>query len=153
GETDFSAYNAAFISLRNPFPMSSNATPTPAGIHLQRVQLLQQGKPFFEQFDLALTEQRIGIIGDNGAGKSTLFRLIAGLDQPDDGKVLVHGCDTTEPKTMSPSVLGVMFQNPDDQIIFPTVLEELAFTLSAQGMPRRQARIQAAQFLAEQGWA
>lgn len=122
------------------------------GVHLQRVDLLQQGKAFFQQLDLALTEQRIGIIGDNGAGKSTLFRLIAGLDLPDAGTVTVHGFDTREPKKMLPSVLGVMFQNPDDQIIFPTVVEELAFTLQAQGTPRRQARTLASIFLAEQGW-
>ncbi|MCK9507859.1 MAG: energy-coupling factor ABC transporter ATP-binding protein [Pigmentiphaga sp.] len=132
--------------------MSSLSTPVSPGIHLQRVDLLQQGKPFFKQLDLALTEHRIGIIGDNGAGKSTLFRLIAGLELPDGGKVWVHGHETTDPKKMLPSVLGVMFQNPDDQIIFPTVLEELAFTLNAQGTPRRQARALAEIFLIEQGW-
>ncbi len=110
----------------------------------------------FERLTLHLTERRIGLIGDNGAGKSSLFRLLCGLDRPDAGWVRVHGLDTASERRQLPRHIGLMFQNPDDQIIFPTVAEELAFSLMAQGAARAAARAQAKDFLAQRGlsdWA
>jgi biotin transport system ATP-binding protein len=127
-------------------------------IDLQTVSLKRGEQTVFAQLNLRLTEARIGLIGDNGAGKSSLFRLICGLDQPQSGRVVVHGCDTAvaAERRVLPRQVGMMFQNPDDQIIFPTVAEELAFSLTAAGTERRQARQQALAFLAGRGlsaWA
>jgi len=121
------------------------------GIRLESVTLKRGDRVVFEQLTLHLTQSRIGLIGDNGAGKSSLFRLICGLDQPQTGRVTVHGSDTahaTDRRTL-PRKIGLMFQNPDDQIIFPTVAEELAFSLTAAGTEKKQAREQALAFLAE----
>jgi biotin transport system ATP-binding protein len=101
---------------------------------------------------LDLPEARIGLIGDNGAGKSSLFRLIAGLDVPRQGRVVLPRRISDGSNRQRPHV-GLMFQNPDDQIIFPTVAEELAFSLTARGRTREMARQQVREFLAQRGLA
>lgn len=101
----------------------------------------------FDGFSATLKEPRIGLIGDNGSGKSSLLRLICGLLLPDFGSVIVDGLDTRADRRRFPGVVGMMFQNPDDQIIFPTVIEELAFSLRALGEERREARRRAGEFL------
>ncbi len=119
------------------------------GIRIEGVTLVRGHQRVFEGLTLDLQESRIGLIGDNGAGKSSLFRLISGLDQPQQGRVVVPGRE-------SPGHVGLMFQNPDDQIIFPTVAEELAFSLTAIGETRQAARRRVLDFLAQRGlsaWA
>lgn len=136
-------------------PPTTDSPPahTPRSIRLEAVTLERGDQRVFDGLTLALHESRIGLVGDNGAGKSSLFRLIAGLDAPQQGRVVVHGCDTqTDRKNLSRHV-GLMFQNPDDQIIFPTVAEELAFSLTARGETRPVARERARAFLAERGRA
>ncbi|MEJ8824279.1 ABC transporter ATP-binding protein [Variovorax humicola] len=119
---------------------------TSGGIRIEGVTLVRGHRRVFEGLALNLQESRIGLIGDNGAGKSSLFRLISGLDQPQQGRVVAPGRE-------SPGRVGLMFQNPDDQIIFPTVAEELAFSLTAIGETRPAARQRALDFLARRGLA
>lgn len=122
-------------------------------IRFQQVTLSRGSTTVFSDLSLELAEPRIGLIGDNGAGKSSLFRLICGLEVPNRGEVSACGLPTAE---LPPGTVGMMFQNPDDQIIFPTVEEELAFSLGASGTPRREARTRARSFLADRGlsdWA
>lgn len=122
-------------------------------IRFHQVTLSRGNTTVFRDLSLELAEPRIGLIGDNGAGKSSLFRLICGLEVPNQGEVSSCGRPTTE---LPPGTVGMMFQNPDDQIIFPTVEEELAFSLGASGIPRREARARARSFLADRGlseWA
>ena len=114
------------------------------GVALECVTLQRGSTPVFEALSLQLNEPRIGVIGDNGAGKSSLFRLISGLDQPQSGRVCVP--DGQQP-------VGMMFQNPDDQIIFPTVEEELALSLQHLRLPRAQAQQQVRDWLHARGLA
>ncbi len=79
------------------------------------------------------------IVGPNGAGKTSLFRLLCGLDAPQAGRVLLDGTELHEARARRPGQVGLMFQNPDDQIIFPTVEEELALGLRPSGISRREA--------------
>jgi biotin transport system ATP-binding protein len=88
---------------------------------------------------LQLTEARIGILGRNGSGKTTLLRLLAGLIAPDAGTVRVEGFDPFADRKAAVAALGILFQNPDHQILFPTVEEELAFGLIQQGLSREAA--------------
>lgn len=138
-----------------PQPTPSEPS-SPHSIRLEAVTLVRGSQRVFEGLTLDLQEMRIGLVGDNGAGKSSLFRLISGLDQPQEGRVVVHGCDTQADRRRLSKHVGLMFQNPDDQIIFPTVAEELAFSLTARGETRQAARQQARDFLAQRGleaWA
>jgi len=72
--------------------------------------------------------ESVGIIGANGAGKSTLLMLLMGVLFPDRGEVLVGDVHVTK-KTL-PLIrqrLGIVFQNPDDQLFMTTVYDDVAF--------------------------
>jgi biotin transport system ATP-binding protein len=116
-------------------------------LNIHNVTLVRGSNTIFQAFSLQLLEKRIGLIGDNGAGKSSLFRLLCGLDLPQTGSVQVHGLDAQQVSSKRPGLVGMMFQNPDDQIIFPTVEEELALSLSPSGISRRDAIVRARSFL------
>lgn len=91
------------------------------------------GTPVLEGMDLVLSEQRIGVIGANGSGKSTLARLINGLVTPSAGRVLVDGADVARRGREVRRKVGFVFTDPDNQIVMPTVSEDLAFTLRRRG--------------------
>ncbi|MGQ4273212.1 energy-coupling factor ABC transporter ATP-binding protein [Terrihabitans sp. B22-R8] len=102
---------------------------------------------------LGLSEPRIGLIGNNGSGKSTLLRLAAGLLLPDSGEVRVWDKETREHRRDLPREIGFLFQNPDHQILFPTVGEEVAFGLTEAGMRTKDADERARALLAQHGCA
>ncbi|TNH45288.1 energy-coupling factor ABC transporter ATP-binding protein [Photorhabdus luminescens] len=89
-----------------------------------------------KKLNLQLKEKRIAIIGSNGCGKSTFARLLNGLLVPKSGDVLVDGLNTrTEGKAIRRKV-GFVFQNPDNQIVFPVVEEDLAFGMKNLGFSK-----------------
>ncbi len=115
-----------------------------------------EGRAILSGLDLALTEARIGIVGRNGSGKTTLLRLMAGLIAPTTGRVRVDGLDPARNRRALLTRLGILFQNPDHQILFPTVAEELAFGLRQMGLPASEAAARVAALLAAEGrshWA
>lgn len=86
---------------------------------------------------LTLQEKRIAILGANGSGKSTFIRLLNGLCLPDEGLVRVDGLDTRRNARDVRRLVGFMFQNPDNQIVFPVVHEDVRFGLKNLGVPRQ----------------
>lgn len=86
--------------------------------------------------DLLLTEQRIGIVGANGSGKSTLARMINGLVEPTSGSVSVDGLDTAKDGREVRRRVGFVFTDPDNQIVMPTVAEDVAFSLRRSGLTK-----------------
>jgi biotin transport system ATP-binding protein len=84
--------------------------------------------------NLSLTERRIAVIGANGSGKSTFARLLNGLVVPSKGSVLVDGLDTKSSGREVRRRVGFVFQNPDNQIVYPIVEEDLAFGLRNIGV-------------------
>lgn len=84
--------------------------------------------------DLRLTEQRIGIVGANGSGKSTLARMINGLIEPTSGSVTVDGMETVRQGREVRKRVGFIFTDPDNQIVMPTVAEDVAFSLRKYGL-------------------
>lgn len=115
------------------------AQPGAPAIELKQVSFSRAEKQIFSDLNLTLDERRIGIIGDNGSGKSTLSRLFNGLVLPDSGEVLVYGHAASEHGAALAQLVGFLFQNPDHQLLFPTVLEELAFGLTQLGCTQAEA--------------
>jgi len=92
-------------------------------------------RPVLQGLELTLSERRIGVVGGNGSGKSTFARLLNGLLVPERGRVLVDGLDTRTDARAVRRQVGFVFQNPDHQIVLPTVEEDLAFGLKNLKLP------------------
>lgn len=84
----------------------------------------------------------VAILGHNGSGKSTLAKLFNGLNLPDNGKVFVDGMDTADETKMLEirNKVGLVFQNPDNQIVATIVEEDVAFGPENLGLPREEIR-------------
>jgi cobalt/nickel transport system ATP-binding protein len=77
---------------------------------------------------IAPRKARIAVIGSNGAGKSTLFKHFNGIFKPTSGSVLIRGEPITKKNQREVrKFVGLVFQNPDDQIFSPTVEQDVAF--------------------------
>lgn len=84
------------------------------------------------------TGETVAVIGPNGSGKSTLAKQINGLLKPLSGEITVDGlnpADDTDVWSVRERV-GIVFQNPDNQIVAPTVQDDVAFGLENLGLPR-----------------
>jgi biotin transport system ATP-binding protein len=101
--------------------------------------------------ELTLAESRIGVIGANGSGKSTFARLLNGLVVPTVGTVLVDGLDTRTQVREVRRRVGFVFQDPDAQIVHPTVAEDVAFGLTNQGVPAEEIARRVDEVLAHYG--
>ena len=82
----------------------------------------------------------VAVLGHNGSGKSTLAKLINALYLPTEGRVLVCGLDTAEEKEtwIIRRHAGMVFQNPDNQIVATVVREDVAFGLENLGVPTEE---------------
>lgn len=105
-------------------------------IEFDRVAHGFDGRCVLTDINLKLSERRIGVIGANGSGKSTFARMLNGLLVPDEGRVRVDGLDTAKAGKAVRRKVGFVFQNPDNQIVFPVVEEDIAFGLKNLKLPR-----------------
>lgn len=124
-----------------------------SGIFLQDAGFATGGKVILAGLSLSLTESRIAIIGRNGSGKTTLMRLIAGLIPASHGTVRIGEIDPYRDRKAALQRIGLLFQNPEHQILFPTVEEELAFGLRQQGLSQKDALLAARTSLQSEGRA
>lgn len=79
----------------------------------------------------------VAILGSNGSGKSTLAKLLNAIIVPSSGSVLIDGLNTADKTKIYAirSKVGLVFQNPDTQIVCDTVEDEIAFGLENMGLP------------------
>lgn len=104
-----------------------------------------------QNINLSLDERRIGIIGANGSGKSTLVRLINGLAEPTSGQVRVAGLNVAKRGREVRRKVGFVFSDADNQIIMPTVAEDVAFSLRATTKSGREREAKTADMLCTMG--
>ena len=115
-------------------------------IEFKNIFVEREGRQTLADLSLSLSERRIGIVGPNGSGKSTFIRLINGLLLPKSGQVRVDGLDTCTEVEKIRRKVGFVFQNPDNQIVFPIVSEDIEFGLKRrvpEASMRRQRMIEA----------
>jgi len=81
--------------------------------------------------------ERVAVLGANGAGKSTLFQLFNGLLQPSTGRVLVKDLPVEKNNYKEiRRMVGMVFQDPDDQLFSASVRQEISYGLLNLGLPR-----------------
>lgn len=146
------AVGGAYLRLRKPREVNGNHVPEPVpadrreGIHVlglhHRYELADD--EFVDavrgvDFTVAPAEFVV-LFGHNGSGKSTIARHLNGLLGPTDGRVLVDGMDTRDPATIwnVRSSVGMVFQNPDNQIIATVVADDIVFGAQNLGLPRTE---------------
>ena len=109
-------------------------------VHLEEVAFAYEPtRPVLTGCDLTIRQgERVGLIGPTGGGKTTLLHLIVGLLRPTSGRIEIFG----KPRTKEADFLevrrrvGLLFQDADDQLFFPTVAEDVAFGPLNLGKPK-----------------
>jgi len=100
-------------------------------IHLEDMCFGYPGRPLvLDKLNLLFYEgERMGLMGSNGSGKTTLFHIIMGLLKPSSGRIEIMGRPVEEERDFRKvrKRIGLLFQDADDQLFSPTVLEDVAF--------------------------
>jgi len=102
-----------------------------------------EGRDILKNLSLTIEEgDFVTILGHNGSGKSTFSKLLNAILLPVSGKLTVDGIDTSDENSLSRlrRTVGMVFQNPDNQIIATVVEEDVAFALENLGIPRDEMR-------------
>lgn len=114
----------------------------------------ENGTPALADFNLSVREgETVVFIGPNGAGKTTLFLYILGLLKRIPKEVTVLGEPLTSTKAVEAvrSRVGLVFQNPEDQLFCTTVFDDVAFGPINQGLPAAEVKRRVAEALAAVG--
>lgn len=84
----------------------------------------------------------VAIIGENGSGKSTIGKLIAGITKLKEGKIIIDDIDISKNSNSIQDKVGIVFQNPETQIIFNNIYDELSFSLKNLEKSEIESRIE-----------
>ena len=112
-------------------------------IELRDVTIARAGATVLSGVDLTLERgERLALIGPNGAGKTTLLRSIVGLEPAGGGSICLFGeeCSTERQFRKARPRIGFLFQDSDDQLFCPTVIEDVAFGPLNMGCTMAEAR-------------
>lgn len=120
-------------------------------IQLENIQFSYGNQtPIINDLNFELFEhQKIGLIGDNGSGKTTLLHLLTGILKKKSGSIHFNNqlIETEKDFHMVRKDIGLLFQNSDDQLFCPTVLEDVAFGPLNLGLPPEDAKQRAIETL------
>jgi cobalt/nickel transport system ATP-binding protein len=98
--------------------------------------------------------ERVALLGPTGSGKSTLLQHLNGLLRPQTGAVKFGGTPVDDASVAAVRrAVGLVFQNPEDQLFLPTLIEDVAFAPLNEGREREEARRRALAVLEELGLA
>lgn len=107
----------------------------------------KKGQDILKDINIDIKDKEtIVIMGKNGSGKSTLGKLISGIIKPKQGKILIDDLDIADKKNIEQirKKIGIVFQNPENQIIFNNVQDEVSFALKNLEKEEIEKRIQVA---------
>lgn len=103
--------------------------------------------PVLKDVSLAINRgEYVAILGHNGSGKSTLAKLLNLILTPDSGKIIIAGREITDPNLTEDELyevrrsIGMVFQNPDNQLVATIVEEDVAFGPENLGVPPAEIR-------------
>jgi cobalt/nickel transport system ATP-binding protein len=138
--------------------MSGGRSPSPseppdAALRLRGLRFaFTAGHPVLQDIHLTVEPgERVGFIGPNGAGKTTLFLLASGVLRPSAGEIWRFGLPAAD--GMGHRHIGMVFQNPDDQLFSPTVWDDVAFGPQNLGLSPAEVETRVDQALALTGIA
>jgi cobalt/nickel transport system ATP-binding protein len=100
------------------------------------------GHPAIDDVSLVIAPgEKVALVGPNGAGKSTLMLHLNGILRSTAGRVRVCGMEVKD-GNLGPvrAAVGLVFQDPDDQLFSPTVFDDVAFGPIYQGLPKEEVR-------------
>jgi cobalt/nickel transport system ATP-binding protein len=127
---------------------------SPPLLELRNVSYAFPGQPaVIENCTFSIDTEKTGLIGANGCGKTTLLHLMVGLLKPGQGTILFNGAvvnDRNDYRALRKSI-GFLFQNSNDQLFSPTVIEDVAFGPLNLGCTAEEARHLAREVLCSLG--
>lgn len=121
-------------------------------LRLAGVTVARGGRPVLDALDLTLhAGERLALVGANGAGKTTLLRTLIGLEKAQAGDVIAFGTACRRESDFRPvrARAGFLFQDADDQLFCPTVIDDVAFGPLNLGLSLRDATARAQAVLAQ----
>ena len=103
-------------------------------IKLESINFSYNDEIVFQDFSLNFEEGKFyGLLGENGAGKSTLIKLILGIEKVNGGNIFIENLNISTDLFQCRKNIGVVFQNPDDQLVSDIIEEEIAFSMENYG--------------------
>ena len=103
----------------------------------------KNGNEVLKNINLEIKEEEtVAIVGENGSGKSTLAKLVSGIFKIKQGKIFIDEFDLTKKESKQIiNNIGIVFQNPENQIIFNNIYDELSFSLKKLSKQEIEERI------------
>lgn len=142
--------------MNSPEPLELNPDIEPENrlLEVSSLRFAYAQRPVLKDVSFSLyAHERLALVGGNGAGKSTLLRLLVGLAPHHGGTIHAFGnaCQSEDDFHRLRTQVGFLFQDSDDQLFCPTVLEDVAFGPLNLGQTREQAVATATRTLARLG--
>jgi biotin transport system ATP-binding protein len=107
----------------------------------KNVALDRHDTRILSDINITANQARIAIIGANGSGKSSFARMLNGLLLPTEGHVEILGLDVQTSVKEIRRQVGFVFQNPDNQIVYPIVSEDIELGLKGLNIPKAERRM------------